>query len=133
MKIAILGTKGLPGHHGVEVVVDSLVPHLTAMGHDINVYGYDSYSTPNENYKGAKIKPIPGSARKNFEMISHMYNASLDTRKNDFDIIHIHSTDPCLLASLPKARYGVVATSHGQAYMRKKWGLAPKLLSIFTL
>jgi len=129
LKIAILGTKGIPGHHGVEVVVDSLVPHLVSLGHDITVYGYDSYTTTQNDYCGAKIKALPGSSRKNIEMISHMFNSSLDTKKNGFDIIHIHSTDPCLLAWLAKARYGIVATSHGQAYIRKKWGKAAITLS----
>jgi glycosyltransferase involved in cell wall biosynthesis len=58
-----------------------------------------------------------------------MAHSSLDTKKNGFDIIHIHSADPCLLSWLPKARYGIVATSHGQAYIRKKWGVAAKTLS----
>ena len=129
MKIAILGTKGIPGHHGVEVVVDSLIPHLVSLGHHITVYGYDSYTTTQDNYCGAKIKAFPGSSRKNIEMISHMLHSSLDTKKNGFDIIHIHNTDPCLLAWLPKARFGAVATSHGQAYVRAKWGKAAKTLS----
>ncbi len=129
MKIAILGTKGIPGHHGVEVVVDSLVPYLTSMDHDITVYGYDSYTSSQDNYCGARIKAMPGSSRKNFEMISHMFHSSLDTRKETFDIIHIHSAEPCLLAWLPKSRYGVVATSHGQAYIREKWGAVAKTFS----
>jgi len=129
MRIAFLGIKGVPGHHGVEVVVDSLVPHLVRLGHDITVYGYDSYTTPADDYFGARIRTVPGSSRKNLEMISHMWNASIETRRERYDIAHIHSTDPCLLAWLPKPRHGVVATSHGQAYIRKKWGSAAKLMS----
>ncbi len=129
MKIAILGTKGVPGHHGVEVVVDSLLPHLTAFGHEITVYGYDSYTSPTDNYQGVRIKTIKGSTKKNLEMISHMWKSSRECRKESYDIIHIHSTDPCLLAWLPKARHGLVATSHGQAYVRKKWGIAARTMS----
>jgi glycosyltransferase involved in cell wall biosynthesis len=129
MKIAILGIKGIPGHHGVEVVVDSLVPHLAAEGHDITVYGYNTYSIPSENYKGIRVRTVPGSSGKNCEMISHMWNASLDARREGFDLVHIHSTDPCLLAWLPRPKHGVVATSHGQAYIRKKWGPTAKIMS----
>ncbi len=129
MKIAILGTKGVPGHHGVEVVVDSLLPHLAALGNKVTVYGYDSYTSTVENYHGAEIKALPGSSNKNFEMLSHMLNSSIDVRKDNFDIIHIHSTDPCLLSWLPKSKYGTVATSHGQAYIRKKWGITAKMFS----
>jgi len=129
MNIAFLGIKGIPGHHGVEVVVESLVPHLVALGHDITVYGYDTYTQPHDDYLGARVVPVPGSSRKNLEMISHMWNASRAARRERFDIAHIHSTDPCLLAWMPKPTYGVVATSHGQAYIRKKWGPLAKTMS----
>ncbi len=129
MKIAVVGIKGIPGHHGVEVVVDSLVPNLVDLGFQVTVYGYDDYTEPSDDYHGARIKTVPGSSSKNFEMITHMWNASLDTRREDYDLVHIHSTDPCLLAWLPKAKYGVVATSHGQAYIRKKWGGGAKMMS----
>lgn len=129
MRVAVLGTKGIPGHHGVETVVDSLAPHLAARGHDITVYGYDSYTRASDNYRGVSVRVVSGSSAKNLEMISHMWNASLDTRRRSYDLVHIHSVDPCLLAWMPKARYGVVATSHGQAYMRKKWSRPAKAVS----
>jgi hypothetical protein len=67
MRIAILGKKGVPGHHGVEVVVDSLLPHLTSLGHEITVYGYGSYTEPIDDYHGARVKTVAGSSRKNLE------------------------------------------------------------------
>jgi glycosyltransferase involved in cell wall biosynthesis len=129
MKIAILGIKGIPGHHGVEVVVDSLIPHLVSMGHSVTVYGYDSYTTSIDENNGVRIKTVAGSTRKHTEMISHMLRASIDTRNEDYDIVHIHNTDPCLLAWIPKAKYGIIATSHGQAYLRNKWSFTAKFMS----
>jgi len=129
MKIAFLGIKGVPGHHGVEVVVDSLLPHLAALGHELTVYGYDTYTEDMDDYNGARVVTVQGSVRKSLEMITHMWSASIASRKGGFDIIHIHSTDPCLLAWLPKSRYGTVATSHGQAYVRKKWGIFERSMS----
>ena len=95
----------------------------------ITVFAYDSYTTPQDDYFGARIKTVSGSSRKNLEMISHMWNASMDTRRECFDVVHVHSTDPCLLVWLPRARYGIVATSHGKAYRRKKWGLPARTMS----
>ena len=129
MRIAILGTKGLPGHHGVEVVVDSLIPHLASLGHRVTVYGFESYTTSNNNYQGASIKTVRGVSNKNLEMFSHMMRACFDTKRHDYDIVHIHSTDPCLLSWIPEARKGIIATSHGQAYLRDKWSVPAKLLS----
>lgn len=129
MEIAILGTKGVPGHHGVEVVVDSLIPHLASLGHRVTVFGYDSYTKPNNHYQGASIKTVRGISNKNLEMLSHMMVASLHTRRHEYDVVHIHNTDPCLLAWIPKAQKGIIATSHGQAYLRDKWNVPAKLLS----
>ena len=129
MKIAILGIKGVPGRHGVEVVVDSLLPHLVSLGHLVTVYGYNSYTRNSDDYCGARIRTVPGIDAKNLEMITHMWNASLAARRGRYDIVHIHSTDPCLLAWLPRPRLGLVATSHGQAYIRKKWGRAARAMS----
>lgn len=129
MKIAILGIKGVPGHHGVEVVVDSLLPHLSSLGHEITVYGYDNYTENMSDYCGARVKVISGFSSSSLEMITHMWNASVDVNKKKFDIIHIHSTDPCLLAWKPRALYGIIATSHGQAYIRKKWGFILRTMS----
>lgn len=129
MRIAIIGIKGVPGHHGAEVVVDSLMPHLAEMGHDITVYGYNSYTRPMDDYQGIKVRTVSGSPHKHLEMISHMCYASFEARKKKYDIIHVHNTDPCLLAWLPKTTCGMVATSHGQAYIRKKWGLAARTMS----
>jgi glycosyltransferase involved in cell wall biosynthesis len=129
MKIAILGSKGVPGHHGVEVVVDSLLAHLVTLGHEVTVYAYSSYTRPSTDYKGAIIRTVGGTSGKNTEMISHMWNASLDARRRDFDWVHIHSVDPCLLAWLPRASRGIIATSHGQAYIRRKWGFAARSMS----
>jgi glycosyltransferase involved in cell wall biosynthesis len=129
MKIAILGTKGVPGRHGVEVVVDSLIPHLVRLGHEVTVYGYQGYGQDTGEYHGARVKAVSGSSRKNLEMISHMWSASWDTRREAYDIVHVHSVDPCLIAWLPRARRGLVATSHGQAYMRKKWSTTAKTAS----
>ena len=109
--------------------MDSLLPHLASLGHRVTVFGYDSYTTPNNNYQGASIKTVRGISNKNLEMLSHMMRASLATRRNKYDIVHIHSTDPCLIAWIPKAQKGIIATSHGQAYLRDKWNLPAKLLS----
>lgn len=127
MRIAILGTKGVPGRHGVEVVVDSLIPHLAQLGHEVTVYGYQGYAQDTDDYHGARIVTVPGSSNKNLEMISHMWSASLATRREAYDIVHVHSVDPCLIAWLPRSRLGVVATSHGQAYLRKKWSMPAKI------
>ena len=129
MKIGILGIKGVPGHHGVEVVVDSLLAPLASLGHEVTVYGYSSYTKSTDDYKGARIRAIPGTSGKNTEMISHMLRASLATWTERYDIVHIHSVDPCILAWLPRSRSGLVATSHGQAYVRKKWGGLARTMS----
>lgn len=127
--VAVLGIKGVPGTHGVETVVDSLIPYLVELGYDLTVYGYASYAEPTDDYRGARVRVVRGCEQKNLEMISHMWQAASAARREGFDIVHIHSTDPCLLAWLPRPRCGLVATSHGQAYLREKWSRGAKAIS----
>jgi glycosyltransferase involved in cell wall biosynthesis len=99
------------------------------MGLQVTVYGYNSYTQKMDEYKGARVVVVDGHKGRNTEMVSHMWLSSTASRRQDYDIVHIHSTDPCLLAWLPRSRYGVVATSHGQAYLRSKWSFPAKLIS----
>ncbi|MCE5333268.1 MAG: glycosyltransferase family 4 protein [Desulfobacteraceae bacterium] len=132
MRVGIVGIKGVPGRHGVESVVDSLVPHLASLGHEVTVYGYSSYTEASDDYRGVRIRTVDGASSKSFEMISHMWNAALESRKQRFDVVHIHNADACLLGWLPQPRFGLIATSHGQAYLRDKWNCFAKSMSKFA-
>jgi len=132
MRIALLGSKGVPGRHGVEVVVDNLATRLAAAGHKVTIFGYLDYFGGLSEYRGCSLVPINGSSNKFLEMPSHAVktaNLLLSEYRDSFDIIHIHSTDPCMFLKRLKKYYPIVATSHGRAYLRNEVDPIRKLFS----
>ncbi|MCK5131572.1 MAG: glycosyltransferase family 4 protein [Candidatus Sabulitectum sp.] len=132
MRIAILGSKGVPGRHGVEVVVDNIASRLVTQGHDVSIFGYSTYFGKMQEYKGCKLVPIEGNSNKFLEMPTHAIKTRkviLSEYQDKFDVVHIHSTDPCLFLKAVKKKVPVVATSHGRAYLRNEVDPIRKLLS----
>jgi len=132
MRIAILGSKGVPGRHGVEVVVDNISSRMAALGHNVSIFGYSSYFGESKKHKGCRLIPIEGSSNKFLEMPTHAIKTRkllLTEYRSAFDVVHIHSTDPCLFSRTIKDAFPVVATSHGRAYLRSEVDPIRKLFS----
>ena len=129
-----MGTKGLPARHGAEAVVESIATRLVQRGHSVTVFGYDWYMGNTKIIDGVNLKPISGSRNHFFEMPNHMYNSVRQVLRNrgSYDIVHIHSVDPCLFALNLKGKIPIVATSHGRAYRLPGTGYAKKLMSKFA-
>ena len=132
MRIAILGSKGVPGRHGVEVVVENVAARLADIGHEVTIFGYSTYFGELTDYRGCSLAHVKGSSNKYFEMPSHAINAKrliLSSYRDSFDVLHIHSTDPCLFMKKLKKTYPIVATSHSRTYLRKEIDPVRKLFS----
>lgn len=134
MRIAVLGTKGLPARHGAEIVVESIASRLVQRGHSVTVFGYDWYSDVNTSSAGINLVSMSGSRNHYFEMPSHMVNSVRHVLgcQYSFDVVHIHSVDPCLFALPLKKRLPIVASSHGRAYRLPGTGFAKRLLSMLA-
>ena len=56
MKIAILGTRGIPNNYGgFEQCAECLSIGLSKKGYDVTVYSPDFHPYKKQNYKGVKI------------------------------------------------------------------------------
>jgi glycosyltransferase involved in cell wall biosynthesis len=129
-KIAFIGQKGIPASYGgVERHVEELGIRLTQRGHRIIVYTRKNYNDYSGYYKGVRVINLPAIPQKHTEMISHTFVSCLDVFEKDIEIVHIHSVDPAIISFLPRIKAKVVATSHGQAYRREKWGPIAKSIS----
>jgi glycosyltransferase involved in cell wall biosynthesis len=128
MKIAILGIKGLPSKGGAERVVEAIVDRLKNK-HEISVYTRNLYTPKDTRLTGLNLVHIPCLPGKHFRALSYFiisaFHALLVGR---YDIIHIHNAEACFVVPLLRLRYRVIATSHGPAHERKKWGAAAKIL-----
>ena len=131
MRIAIIGAKGIPGHHGVEVVVENVATRLAELDREVSILGYNSYFKGLKTYNGCDLIGFNGSDHYTLEMPTHVKNEVkyLLSHSQDFDVAHIHSVDPCLFTLALKRVFPMVVTSHGRVYKRREVGIVRKLAS----
>lgn len=125
MKIAILGTKGIPATWGgIERHVEELATRFVQMGHDVTVYCRPYYTTTDEEfYKGIRLLKLPTVKSKNYDAITHTLVSTLHLLGSHYDIVHYHAIGPATMSILPRlVGKRTVATVHGLDWQREKWG-----------
>jgi glycosyltransferase involved in cell wall biosynthesis len=128
MKIAYIGVKGLPSQAGADRVVEALVRRLSAR-HDVTVYCSRFVVPPDATFSSVELVRVPVVRGKHAHAASLFLLSALHALcRRDFDLIHLHNAEASFVLPLLKLKYKVVATSHGQAYTRDKWGKIAKLL-----
>ncbi len=131
LKIAVLGTRGIPAKHGgIERHCEELYTRLARLGHDVTVFTRSRYvESQTDLYKGVKLKPLPTIYTKHLETIIHTLNASFMALFGDYDVVHYHGIGPSLLSWIPRLKPGtkVVSTCHALEWERAKWGRFAKL------
>ena len=134
MRIAIIGSKGIPATFGgVEIHVEELACGLAKKGHSVTVYSRKWYTNYSEKtYKGVTVKNIRSLKSKNLDTISHVFLSTIDAiRSHDFDIIHYQGVGPSLLSFIPRIfdrKLKVITTFHCEDYKHEKWSLFAKTM-----
>lgn len=125
LKIVMLGVRGIPASSGgTEWVVEELARRMAAAGHDVTVYCRAHYVPRTlTRCHGVRLRFAPCINTKHLEAISHTFFSTLLIVFSQYDIVHFHSIGPSIMSWLPRFRgMGVVSTSHGLDWQRKKWG-----------
>jgi glycosyltransferase involved in cell wall biosynthesis len=88
MKIAMLGTRGIPASYsGVETCVEQLGARLVERGHQVTVYCRSHHITYADNhYKGMRLIKLPTITNKYFDTIVHSFISSLHALPRRYDI-----------------------------------------------
>ncbi len=88
MKIALLGTRGVPASYsGFETCVEQLGLRLAARGHEVTVYCRSHHITyAGEMYQGMRLVKLPTIANKYLDTIVHSYISSLHALGQSYDI-----------------------------------------------
>src|SRR2546430_15045626 len=75
MKLAILGTRGIPANYGgFETFAEELATRLAARGHDVTVYGRsNNIKYTGEAYKGVKLAVLPTIGTKHLDTVAHTF------------------------------------------------------------
>ena len=90
MKIAILGTRGVPNYYGgFEQFAEFFSVYLVEKGHEVFVYNSHNHPFQEKTFHGVNIihQNDPEHKLGTFGQFIYDYNCIMDSRKRDFDII----------------------------------------------
>ena len=77
MRIAILGTRGIPAcYGGFETFAEELSTRLAVRGHRVTVYMRQRHAEP--TYRGVALRYLPTVRHKYFDTIAHTFLSTLD-------------------------------------------------------
>ena len=127
MRIAIVGTRGIPAAYGgFETLAWELSTRLAARGHEVTVYcrrGCTDESVPVP--PGVRRRFLPYLPGKYLETVSHTGLSILDSLFRGYDAMWLGNAANALFAGFPRLRgTKVVLNVDGIERQRKKWGLA---------
>src|SRR5438552_3928286 len=76
MKLAILGTRGIPANYGgFETFAEELSTRLAARGHEVTVYCRQRHSEG--SYRGVRLRYLPTIRHKYFDTVAHTFLSTL--------------------------------------------------------
>jgi len=127
MKLAILGTRGIPANYGgFETFAEELSVRLAARGHDVSVYGRSNNIRYREKiFKGVKIAILPTIGTKHLDTVVHTLLSVCHALPRRFDCILVCNAANAPFTIVPRLFGTPVALNvDGIERLRKKWGLA---------
>ena len=130
MRLAILGTRGVPARYGgFETFAEELGSRLAARGHDVTVYGRNRWvPRGTSEYRGMSIVRLPAPASKYLETVVHTLFSAFHALPRRWDVVYI-----CNLANVPAAMLlratgkKVVLNVDGLEWERAKWGAVGRI------
>ncbi len=124
MKIAIIGTRGIPANYGgFETFAEECGAGLAARGHHVTVYGRSHYvSKTLRAYRGAKLVVLPTLEWKYTDTVVHTFLSILHAIGCRYDGILICNAANSIYAWMPRI-FGtpVVVNVDGIERHRRKW------------
>ena len=126
MRIAILGTRGIPASYGgFETFAEHLSTRLVARGHDVTVYCRAHYVSPRQlEYHGVRLEVLPTIRHKYFDTVIHGFLSAIHAVPRRFDAALICNAANAPFAPILRFTGTPVAINvDGLEHKRKKWGL----------
>lgn len=123
LRIAMLGSKGIPAQHGgIERHVEEVAQRLARRGHRVDVFTRAYHPFREAFFDGVRLRRRPSINTKHFDTASHtalcMLEAGFSAR---YDLLHVHGIGPGLFVGwTPNVR--TVFTYHAQDWRQRKWG-----------
>lgn len=122
MRIALLGTRGIPANYGgFETFAEELSIRLAARGHSVTVYCRTRHG---EAYRGVRLQYLPTIRHKYLDTVAHTFLSTLHLLGKHCDAALYCNAANAVFTILPRA-FGIPVALNvdGIERRRKKWSL----------
>ena len=132
MRIALLGTRGIPANYGgFETFAEELSVRLVERGHQVTVYCRERHSSP--WYRGVKLQYLPTIRHKYFDTLVHTCVSTLHLLAHRVDAALYCNGANAIFTWLPRmVRIPVALNVDGIERKRKKWNKLAKAWYYFS-
>ncbi len=126
MRIALLGTRGVPARYGgFETFAEELSVRLVERGHQVTVYCRDKYPQP--EFRGVRLRFLPTIRHKYFDTVAHTGLSTVDALFRRFEIILYCNAANAIFTFWPRLfRTPTALNVDGLERFRKKWNRLAK-------
>ncbi|HYK91282.1 MAG TPA: glycosyltransferase [Acidobacteriota bacterium] len=130
MRIAILGTRGIPANYGgFETFAEECSAGLAARGHDVTVYGRSHYVPKSlRKYRDVRVVVLPTIESKYTDTIFHTLLSMLHALSQHYQVMLICNAANSIYAWMPRMLGIPVAINvDGIERRRRKWNLVGRV------
>jgi glycosyltransferase involved in cell wall biosynthesis len=127
MRIAILGTRGIPASYGgFETFAEELSTRLARRGHDVTVYCRALHDEP--FWRGVRLRYIPPVRHKYLETVAHTFLSTLDLMRNPPEVaLYCNAANALFTPLARRAGARVALNVDGLERKRRKWNALARL------
>lgn len=125
LRIAILGTRGIPGSYGgFETFAEEFGAELAARGHAVTVYGRSRYVPRGlKMHRGVRLVRLPAIPQKHAETLSHTLLSAFHAALRSFDVVYVCNSANAPICYIPWLRRQLtILNVDGLEWRRSKWG-----------
>jgi glycosyltransferase involved in cell wall biosynthesis len=129
MKLAILGTRGIPANYGgFETFAEELATRLASRGHDVTVYGRsNNIRYAGKTFRGVKLAILPTIGTKHLDTLAHTFLSVLHAVPRRYDAILMCNAANAIFGLVTRLTATPMALNvDGIERLRKKWGAAAR-------
>ena len=139
MRIALLGTRGIPANYGgFETFAEELSTRLAARGHEVTVYCRERHPKP--IYRGVRLQYLPTIRHKYFDTLAHTFLSTLHLLAHRVDVgallqrrqRHLHAAGRACSACRWRSTWTASsASARSGTALAKAWYLVSEWLATF--
>ena len=126
MRIALLGTRGIPAHYGgFETFAEELSTRLALVGHSVAVYCRER--PPESPWRGVELRYLPTIRHKYFDTLAHTLLSTFHLLFHRCDVALYCNAANAIFTAVPRlVGMPVVLNVDGIERKRKKWNRLAK-------